>query len=345
LTTAGFLKGVLATSLVVLGFCSANAVANRFLEQRDELRLPLGSSEREKLAEYGAHADEYDAVFIGTSHILRGVDPRVFDQRMAELEQPLRSYNFGLNGMGFLEQLHLVKWILAQRSRRLRFLFIEPTERDAVMRIESADAHKVNLFTMRSVYWHGLEESILGVRATWSSPRRVANKIELTRLHLLHLAHRMVNVGVGVNLVNLYLLGSRGEALEAGFAPRDPEGAEWEQVEGQPHREGPAREPPAQVTAIMVELVERARSAGVRPVLLIPPTPQPSALSRFLDAHPDAQQWKAPADLLHYSSVTFPEIHADQNAYFYDEGHMNLRGAALFTRRLADDFAALLRKP
>src|SRR6185436_12145362 len=58
LTTAGFLKGVLATSLVVLGFCSANAVANRFLEQRDELRLPLGSSEREKLAEYGAHADE-----------------------------------------------------------------------------------------------------------------------------------------------------------------------------------------------------------------------------------------------------------------------------------------------
>jgi hypothetical protein len=341
LSAPGFVKGLLATSLVLLGFVSTNALFARFLSGRSELRLPLGSTERVKLAEYREHAGEYDAVFVGTSRILRGVDPTVFDRSMGELGHPLRSYNFGLNGMGFLEQLHLVDWILAQRPDRLRFLFIEPTERDAVMRLVGREEHKVNLFTMRSVYWHAPEETWLGIHATWDSPRKTAKKIELTRLHLLHLVHRLCNVGVGVGLVNIFLTpGEPGAGLVAGFVPRDPEGPEWDAVAEGAQREAAAHEPGRLVVDFMTKMAERTRAAGVRPLFVLPPTPQAPVLSRYLDA----SDWQAPAEVLHYSRKSFPEILADQNQYFYDEGHLNLRGAELFSARLARDFAALLGK-
>ena len=336
------MKALLATSFVLLGFCGTNALAGWWLERRPELRLPLGSDERQKLAQYRAHAADYDTVFVGTSRVLRGFDPRVFDQRMAELGQPTRSFNFGLVSMGFLEEVYLVDWILAQRPDRLRWLLVEPTERDAVMRLRGKDENRVNQFTMRSVYWHGLEETALGLSTTWRSARKLPKKLELTRVHLLHAAHRLCNLGVGENLLNLWLAdGPRGDVLVEGFPSEAPRGAEWQETdEPEPHTN--AVEEPARVDLeIMLDLAERTRAAGVRPVFVMPPTPQPPVLSRWLDAN---TQWSAPADLLHYSRRTFPEILRDKDLFFFDEGHMNLRGAEFFTRRLALDFAALLRE-
>lgn len=340
MSAPGIVKGLFGLALALLGFVSANALASRFLAAHPELRLPPGSSERQKLAEYRRHTDDYDTLFIGTSRVLRGIDPRVFDRRMAELGRPTRSYNFGLNGMGFLEQLHLVDWILDQHRAggALRWLFIEPTERDAVMRLVGKDAHKVNLFTMRSVYWHGTKETELGIRATWGGPRRFWKKVELTRLHLLHMVHRLCGVGVGVNLLNVYLQGDHGEPLVAGFSPRDPTEAEWVAADEQGHREPAAAKPADIVVQFMAQMAASTSAAGVEPVFVMPPTPQPPALSLYLDAH----DWKAPARLMHYSKRNFPEILAGGTRYFYDEGHLNLSGAELFTHRLATDFAALL---
>lgn len=334
------MKALLPTFLVLCGFGATNALANAFLAARPELRLPLGSPEREKIEEYRRNAEDYDLVFVGTSRVLRGFDPRAFEAGAAELGRPLASFNFGLVSMGFLEEAHLVDWILARGAGHLRWLLIEPTERDAVMRLVGKDAHKLNLFTMRSVYWHGWRETRLGLNATWRSPRKLGKKLELTRLHLLHLAHRLCNVGVGSNGINLALWsGPRETSLVHGFSPRDPEGPEWEEVDERGPRGAPAAEPSALVLELLADMAARARAAGVEPLFVLPPTPSPPALSRHLDLHPE---WRAPAEILHYSSTTFPEILRAKDEHFYDEGHMNLRGAALFSTRLARDFVAWL---
>ncbi|MHC4384587.1 MAG: hypothetical protein ACYS0J_17355, partial [Planctomycetota bacterium] len=52
-----------------------------------------------KLDHFAEHKDEYDTIFLGSSHVYRGIDPEAFDRETAALGFPTRSFNFGAAGM------------------------------------------------------------------------------------------------------------------------------------------------------------------------------------------------------------------------------------------------------
>jgi hypothetical protein len=54
---------------------------------------------RSKLAHFAAHRDEYDTLFLGSSHFYYQIIPSLFDGVAAENGYPTRSFNAGIAGM------------------------------------------------------------------------------------------------------------------------------------------------------------------------------------------------------------------------------------------------------
>lgn len=331
-------KGLLATLLALGSFFATHVLLGRTLETRPDLRLLADSVEAQKFAQFRAHRDEYDLVYVGTSRVYRGFDPATFDQTLAELGHPLRSYNFGLVGMGYLEQRFIVDWILALRPARLRWLLIEPCERSAPWIARPIVLGRASTLTLRDVAWHTPAVAALSLRAAWRSDRSLAAKLRYVRVHLLHAAHRLCNVGVGAGLLTrLFAPLPPTTLLPAGFEGRLEAPAPGEANEVRVAAPAPESEP-IETSDLpwrtQTAVAERARAAGVVTRFVIPPTSKPLLVFK------QARDSGALPNLRVYPLATFPEILASQRTYFYDPDHMNTRGAALFTRRLATDLAA-----
>src|ERR1700736_109154 len=94
-----------------------------------------------------AHADEIDTLFIGSSRVYHGLNPRVFDQATTAGGLPTHSYNFGVDGMSAPESFYVMDQILASKPRNLRWVFLEFDDLQVTIPIE-------HLRTRRALYWN-----------------------------------------------------------------------------------------------------------------------------------------------------------------------------------------------
>lgn len=322
------MKGFLATLLALAWFAATHALIGWCVSSRPELRLLPGSMEAEKFAHYRRHADDYDLVYVGTSRVLRAFDPAVFEARMAELGRPLCAYNFGLVGMTWLEEREVVDWVLAQRGARLRWLLVEPTEREYLLA-------SANLFTLRDVSWHTPAGTLRALAATSRAELDPAEKLVHARAHLLQGLHRACNIGVAAGLLGRLLApAAPGARLVAGFEGRDgpaePQAPHAPEMAAERPLGLEPREPSPLVWQGYRAMTARARAAGLEILYAIPPTSMPLAIFKQAAERGDL------AELFVFPLRSFPEILAGQTGYFYDPGHMNARGAALFSGRLAE---------
>ncbi len=326
------MKGLLSTLLALAWFFATHALIGRLLAERPELRLLPDSVEAQKFAHFREHANDYDLVYVGTSRVFRGFDPALFDARLAELGHPLRSYNFGLVGLNYLEERFLTEWVLAHRGERLRQLLIEPTERGVLLT-------RANLFTLRDVNWHTPQDTLRALDATWRSGASPARKFEYARAHLLHGLHRLCNVGLGAGLLaRLFAPVSAHPPLPAGFEGIDSELDLDAQREPEASTEPDPDEPSAFLWQTYAEITARASAAGLAPLYVIPPA------NISVAAFTQAADRGALPNLLLFPLRTLPELLADPAAYYYGGGHLNARGAALFSRRLAERYAHFLER-
>src|SRR5262245_53338899 len=56
-----------------------------------------------KLEYWDAHADEFDTVFLGSSHVLRAFVPEEFDREMTAAGYECSSFNFGVQAVHLIE--------------------------------------------------------------------------------------------------------------------------------------------------------------------------------------------------------------------------------------------------
>ena len=327
------MKGSLATLLALVCFFATHAAIASAVSGRVELRLLPDSTEAQKFAHFRAHADEYELVFVGTSRVFRGFDPATFDASMAERGHALHSYNFGLLGMGFLEERYVVEWILACHPARLRWILIEPTERSAPWIARPIVLGHGNEFALRDVLWHTPAITLASLESVWSSERTLAHKLQFTRSHLLHGAHRLCNVGVGAGLLARWLApGPPAAPLPEGFEGRDEPGDNEVVLTGP--REPEATDPSPFPWQTLSALARRVESAGAHALFVIPPAGKSLALYEQARARGELPQ------LLTFPLDSVPELRADARAYFYDPEHLDVRGAQLFSRLLAERLAA-----
>ena len=108
------------------------------------LQVPIVSVKMEYWAE---HADEYDAVFFGSSRTFRQVIPEIFEQDMAAAGIKTHAFNLGIDGMRPPEDTFYMEKALAYRTKPLKYVIVECNPIRLVVRDEDKG-------TARSVYWH-----------------------------------------------------------------------------------------------------------------------------------------------------------------------------------------------
>jgi hypothetical protein len=103
------------------------------------------------------HQDEFNTVFVGSSHIHHQISPAIFDRITSEAGHPTRTFNFGINGMFPPESGYVLERLLIAKPRHLKWVFIELDELET-RRFPQAEASR------RSLYWHDWKRTSLVLR-------------------------------------------------------------------------------------------------------------------------------------------------------------------------------------
>ncbi|HET6879894.1 MAG TPA: hypothetical protein VFI31_07055 [Pirellulales bacterium] len=320
---------------------------------------PRSAALEAKWDAFASRADEFDVVFIGTSHVERHIDPRVVDRTLFELGSELRSYNFGLPKMSMLEGAELIERISRLRPRRLKLVVLEPT-----LYLYDAD----NWSTDRAMAEHDWQGTMLAARLTWASETRrqstVWGKLKCITPHVLSFVCRSFGLRSADRLLDdancetpqsAFFQAGRCDPLPpldaaAGFRPlpvndHAADASGWRErfarfMEFEPDWSG--------VSLSDVELayfdclLERIRQIGAEPVLLLGPKVK-------RDSHTAAVYTSHRQHCIDAALIDHLRGHSDtdlyQLPYWHDFDHLNADGAALFSRQLAVELARLLDLP
>lgn len=115
------IKAALLKAVILFGIVLLINVAFRVME-------PFGLGEgmlQTKWQHYQSMADEIDAVYIGSSRVLRHLDPVVIDDKVQECKPEFKSYNLGLSGISMYRNLYVVRKLIHQREHKPRYIFLE----------------------------------------------------------------------------------------------------------------------------------------------------------------------------------------------------------------------------
>lgn len=341
--------GAVATAWLL---CAAAFVAVALLVRRT---APHGSGlERMdvKLDAFERRKDEFSLVFLGSSRTMRGFVPELFDARVAEHGLELRSFNLGVPGARVTEMIYLLERLRELRPAKLRYVFVDPEDFEQIHDTR-------NVLAQSGIIWHDPATTWLLTRHMLDTGFGGARRNAILFDHWRACAFNALNVGRTARWVNAALgrrvdpgfvadsLGERGDGHTALFDEQDTLAkrrrrfergrAEYETLV---ERYSEQRPPPGPAPAQFAELVERiqtlVRELGATPVFVIQP-----ALSWQWDLIKLAEAGQVELLLRYDDPALHPELFAHEQRF--DSRHLNDDGAALFTRRLADDFAPWAR--
>lgn len=301
----------------------------------------------DKISELDRLRGQVDVVFIGPSHIQRGIDCAVFDQTSDSVGEPVFSYNLSLEGSNFVENRYLFEQVGRLGLEKLRFIFYEP-------RIKTI-YNLGNLFSARARFFSTFENVRDLARVRWSSPRSRLRTFAAVGILYTSYAIRIGNLGVLSEMLPRPQLVSDAEGTPSpslrGFVPY-----------ARPHRDFPAsdegggRHEPLPVIdpmknyrpfseeeiAVVLDDLKQIERMGAIPILLFPPALAEPGLTQSLV---DALRKATPnTRVLDYHLTDSPHPIYSSRQYWYDNDHMNLEGAAFFSDALARDWAKMINE-
>ncbi|MFZ1220312.1 MAG: hypothetical protein WAO00_13535 [Chthoniobacterales bacterium] len=292
------------------------------------------------------HRDELDTLFIGSSRVYHGVNPRIFDETTAAAGIQTHSYNFGVDAMLPPETFYVADQILAAKPRKLRWVFIELEDVQVTVSQEHAR-------TQRALSWHDWKRTWLvtqkllnlDVQEKWKQKRnRFLQNRNALAMHFGLLLKKFANSGRVFDLTQWYPQEEDASQLEYeprgdGYAPtmvpmdgeRRVRYEAW--VANDPASAKP-RETDRYADRAFRHYVEGFRSIGATPIFFVTPGSRAFLPSKFIGAQPAAV-------------LAFNDARAFPSLYFassrIDEAHLNAAGADEFTKLLALRFLSWKR--
>ncbi len=295
----------------------------------------------EKLAYYERHADQFSVLFVGSSRVFRHMVPVVFDEAAAQAGLEVRSFNLGTDALNMIEMRALLRDIGRTGSGSSRYVLVEPA---LGFRLRAR-----NVATVRAAYFHDLDntvEEIGALRFSWSERRPIGRSLLACLYHYAfvgRLASALLPPATGPpqRVLEEELAASRGfEAMNRTegrwyrFVQENFDRLSSRIRERPPPAERLVREfTPASET--LLDAVLPLREAGFQPIFLISPILQLSGpLRAFEEFH---RRLDPEIPLFSYIGLV-DEVY--DPSLWSDPGHMNGKGAEIFSRRLGRDFAA-----
>jgi len=319
--------------------------------------VPEAGTRRSKWEYFDEHADEFDAVFLGSSHMFRSIKPRRMEEELNARGYRFHGFNLGFAAGHGLETDFWVQRVIERRPQRLRWIFVEA----GFWRTSVSEEPQpyVRYYHTPSIVRH-LVSMALGSNA----PLR--QRLEVALRHVLVCLQNLTNYGEGPRLVGRTPPSERGiqglstEVLERdlGFQSKedaDPEGiwhakllekeAQWrETIERRTRQEARIlrQEPPRHViegpnARWVADQVRRTEEAGHRLIFIAPPRSQSANAILMMD-----QGGVYPRLLNFGTPVLAPELFEFELWHDYD--HLGDEGAELFSLELVDRLARMMKK-
>jgi hypothetical protein len=297
------------------------------------------------------HRDDFDTVFIGSSHIHHQISPAIFDQIMREAGHPTHTFNFGVRAMFPPENSYVLERLLNTKPRHLKWVFIELEELET-HRFPEAERSR------RSLYWHDWKRTSLVLRKVLEAGHQEgkflalkSRESEVWELFFFHSAlflKNFANVGKKIDLVrwksHLWKkeassndLGPDGD----GYVPQTKKMPAAEANIYQTELERAIAQADAQFISAATEraygqLAEEVRKAGATPIFLVTPIMAQIKLGF------------RPGSGIKGTVISFNDAKAYPQLYRkemrVDGGHINGTAAEEFTKLVAQDFLQLVQE-
>lgn len=316
---------------------------------------PFLSWARNKTEHVTRAGEDYDTLFLGSSRFNFGLDPRIFDARMAELGVASKSFNLALGGHRQHDIGAVVTWLLANKPAGLRRVVIELHSFAQVVRAGDWMSNQELEMHMASEFVPRCRSILLG---TWPW----TDKFLQFRFVFAHSLTNVLRIGQATRILGDWLARVRGEPLPATYPPQD---RGWAPIEGlnlpsDRGARGQFLSGQADCGAYLAQMVqdvcppwlkggfnlrsirsqaEALRAAGVEPVYVVMPTFNMSHYGRD-----GVTEFARDARVL---ELDRPELHRplyDPSLYF-DASHLSTAGTAVFSSYLADLFVECEGKP
>jgi hypothetical protein len=317
-----------------------------------------------KIRRFSERKENVDILFIGSSRIYHGISPKVFDQTLRETGRPWHSFNVGMDGMSTPEAFALVRRLLALGVHKPKYVFFEVQSG-----IGAGTPTRDDWVKERDVYWRDRDSLFAGFRKfsaglSWSGGTLTGPPFSVGRWKYfgpLFLAdvrlwiRNATNFGVGNEIVE-----RAAEALpiwdraalpkkisddethlpsgwDGYFAMSKPMSGEALTVYRKYFAEaqkGPVKRAPELIMRRELSRFQEAMARRNIQVVFVFPPSLFSGRSSWLDAPPRSL-------LLDYHDVArYPQFYTEDVRL--DAEHLNARGAEIFSRTLAKDFARTL---
>ncbi|MGV3530875.1 MAG: hypothetical protein ACO1QR_00790, partial [Chthoniobacteraceae bacterium] len=308
---------------------------------REVQPLPPVPQVKEKLEWLAAAPEEYDTLFIGSSRVRRHLSPKHFDATMQALGYPTSSYNLGIDAMTFPELSYVLEKSLRRIESPLRYVIIDinPLRRRMM---KSSD-----LRSLREIHWHDLDHTVLAWSAVFhdfaAGKEPLSKTVNLLATHASLMVRHYESTGSGTELLESRLLGHESQLPPLGrhgrgFFPvastMDLRSAQeyLEELQAMPSPDDrPERDAPVLERAL-IRVCEQVRAVGATPVLLVNPVIAADKLPLPGPDHPTQ-----PIVIAFDDPSQFPNLYDPANRY--DRQHLNMDGARLLSRQVAEAVA------
>lgn len=311
----------------------------------------------DKLDHLDAHADDYDIVFFGTSHLYRNLNPAMVDDELTSAGLNWRSLNLAIPGMNVLEAEMILDRLEKLAPARLKYVVMEPFFRPLELK---------NWGTERAMSLHDWPRTTFAMdyvmETSSDSPRVRLAGFNEARAHLMSFIGPKLNLGRVARVLFPDTRHIRQPSFMApdfdrgGFRPLDEEPASQflRRYEGflsqRDRNEQLLAASSADIwrrgrlsdlrTRHLLEVVERIRELGATPVFLVGPAYCfDLEIAAYLTRRDETFQDVKLLNYLH--GFGFEDVY--ELEYWFDNKHLNSTGADLFSRQVGRDLAPLIQ--
>lgn len=286
------------------------------------------------------HRDEFDTIFVGSSHIHHQISPAIFDRVTREAGHPTHSFNFGINGMFPPESGYVLERLLKAKPRHLKWVFIELDELET-RRIPKAEAAR------RSVYWHDWKRTSLVLRKVLDGDD-AASARDLFFFHSALFGKNFTNIGRKIDLSwwssHLGKKAAPPKTLGPDGDGYDPQIKKLSAAEAVAYEAGLGRavaQAESKFVSVATEQAYRqwsdeVRKIGATPIFLSTPTMAQTKLG----FRPESGIAGA---TVHFNDAkAYPQLYRSEMRFDFD--HLNGEAAEEFTTLVARSFSQLIKE-
>lgn len=286
---------------------------------------------KQKHAFFADRKDQYEVLFIGSSRVNHQFIPLQFDREMKAAGHPLRSFNFGRDGMWPPESLYMLRELLRLQPAKLKWVFIDLMNINASLEGNEA--------TQRAVYWHDWRHTSMAIRETAGKRMNPEEQRHEILAHARLFFQWLVSLGDGSSDLVFRLKAEKEKeqkwAKDEGYQPGPENGLNPEQTEefnkaiNGLRRTTKARPMSPILRPELLALTAEIRALGAEPIFIVAPTIYPQ--ERYSD-------WP-PAGITTFSfddPDRYPQLYKPEERY--DPYHLGPKGAMIFTSELSRRF-------